>query len=143
MSTLRKNSALSQSPSLMESVTSRTKMQLVDQLKTKLVNKYGREASPTIEKCVSQMLEKQMVKPQDFLDLENEINIMVPPKQSKRLDQISKMQLKKNTRNKTEKHNRTVTQPRVLMNSLVKMELPEIKKQEKIKISKNDQPPRA
>ena len=131
MSTLRKNSALSQSPSLMESVTSRTKMQLVDQLKTKLVNKYGREASPTIEKCVSQMLEKQMVKPQDFLDLETEINIKVPQKQSKRLDQISKMQLKKNTRNKTEKQNRTVTQPRVLMNSLVKMELPEIKKHEK------------
>ena len=87
---LRKNT-LSQSPSLMESVTSRTKMQLVDQLKTKLVKKYGRDASPTIEKCVSKMIVKETVKPKDLLDLEVEISNIVPAKQSKRMEQINQI----------------------------------------------------
>lgn len=55
-------------------------MQLLDQLKTKLVKKYGRDASPTIEKCVSKIVGKETVKPRDLLDLEVEISNCVPPK---------------------------------------------------------------
>jgi len=36
-----------------DSMVSKTKSQLADQLKSKFVKKYGRDASPTIEHCVN------------------------------------------------------------------------------------------
>ena len=55
-------------------------------MKQKLIKKYGREASPTIEKCVSKIMDKNMVKPQDFSLMEDEISIVIQPKYSPRLE---------------------------------------------------------
>ena len=49
------------------------KSQLADQLKSKFVKKYGRDASPTIDSCVTQIMLQKNLNPNELDKLEEDI----------------------------------------------------------------------
>ena len=60
-------------PTLSEMRSSQTKLEIIDKIKSKFIQKYGRDNSPVISKCVDGIMERPKIETNDLHTLEAKI----------------------------------------------------------------------